>query len=340
MKYFDFAHITFAHPAFFWLLLLIPALIYFYFFKAGKRHLRHTSLIVTTQKDLQHVAPTFKTRLRSILPVFRITALFFLIIALARPQNSQVNETINNDGIDIILSMDISGSMLAQDLKPNRIEAAKKVAGEFILNRPTDRIGLVIFSGESFSQCPLTTDQNVLLEQVKNIRSGLLEDGTAIGMGLATSVERLRKSSAKSKIIILMTDGVNNSGLIDPVTALEIAKAYKIRVYTIGVGTRGNAPYPVQDQFGNTAMQMVPVQIDEALMEKISKETGGKYFRATDNTSLNKIYSTIDQLEKTNIEISSYKRYAELFFIFAFAGLFLVFLELVIRYAIVRSIND
>lgn len=337
MKYFDFAHITFAHPHFFWLLILVPLLIYWQFFRNNKQQ---TTLLLTTQKELKNTGTSFKIKLRSILPILRILSIVFIIIALARPQNSKVNETINNEGLDIVLSLDISGSMLAQDFKPNRIEAAKKVASDFILNRPTDRIGLVIFSGESFTQCPLTTDQNVLLEQVKNIRSGLLEDGTAIGMGLATAVERLRNSKAKTKIIILMTDGVNNSGLIDPITALEIAKAYKIRVYTIGIGTKGSAPYPVQDQFGNTQIKQMPVQIDEELMQKISKETGGKYFRATDNRSLDKVYKDIDNLEKTKIEINSYKRYAELFFMYAFIGLLLLLLEILLRYTYLRSIND
>lgn len=337
MKYFDFEHITFAHPQFFWLLLLIPFFIYWQYFQLDKKR---SSFLVTTKQSLAPSGSSFKLKLRYFLPLLRIISFLFFIIALARPQNSKVNETINNEGLDIVISLDISGSMLAQDFKPNRIEAAKKVASDFILNRPTDRIGLVIFSGESFTQCPLTTDQNVLLEQVKNIRSGLLEDGTAIGMGLATAVERLRNSTAKTKIIILMTDGVNNSGLIDPITALEIAKAYKIRVYTIGVGSKGNAPYPVQDQFGNTTMQQMPVQIDEALMQKISAETGGKYFRAIDNNSLDKVYKEIDKLEKTKIEINSFKRYAELFFAYALIGLLLLLAEILLQYTYLRSIHD
>ena len=336
MKYFDFEHITFANPIFFWLLLTIPLLIYWSYFSKKNQY---ASMIVTSTQLLKKNESTFKIRLLLLLPLIKILGIIFLIIALARPQNSKVNETVLNEGLDIILSLDISGSMLAQDFKPNRIEAAKKVASDFILNRPTDRIGLVIFSGESFTQCPLTTDQNVLLEQVKNIRSGLLEDGTAIGMGLATAVERLRNSKAKTKIIILMTDGVNNSGLIDPITALEIAKAYKIRVYTIGVGSMGSAPYPVQDQQGNTTMQQMPVQIDEALMQKISLETGGQYFRATDNQSLDKVYNNIDKLEKTTIEIQSFKRYAELFFAYAFIGLILLLLAFILKYTFLRSIN-
>ena len=298
------------------------------------------SFTTSTIQSLPQTNDTFKIKVRKLLPLLRVLSILFFIIALARPQSSNINETINNEGIDIVLSMDISGSMLAQDFKPNRIEAAKKVASEFVMNRPTDRIGLVIFAGESFTQCPLTTDQNVLLEQIKHIKSGLLEDGTAIGMGLATAVERLRNSKAKSKIIILMTDGVNNTGLIDPITALEIAKAYKIRVYTIGIGTKGTAPYPVQDQFGNTSLQQMPVQIDEALMQKISNETAGKYFRATDNNSLEKIYKEIDRLEKTKIEINSYKRYAELFFPYLMIGLFFLFLEQILKYLYVKTIHD
>ncbi len=337
MNYFDFTHITFAYPIYFWLMLLIPLMLYWQYFSKKKID---NSFTTSTIQSLPQTNDTFKIKVRKLLPLLRVLSILFFIIALARPQSSNINETINNEGIDIVLSMDISGSMLAQDFKPNRIEAAKKVASEFVMNRPTDRIGLVIFAGESFTQCPLTTDQNVLLEQIKHIKSGLLEDGTAIGMGLATAVERLRNSKAKSKIIILMTDGVNNTGLIDPITALEIAKAYKIRVYTIGIGTKGTAPYPVQDQFGNTSLQQMPVQIDEALMQKISNETAGKYFRATDNNSLEKIYKEIDRLEKTKIEINSYKRYAELFFPYLMIGLFFLFLEQILKYLYVKTIHD
>lgn len=334
MNYLDFRHITFAHPQYFILLLLIP--LFIFWLKKNKNN--KPSFTISSLKGLQNSPVSTIQKWAPLLNVLRIVSMLFLIIALARPQSSNINETVNSEGLDIVLSMDISGSMLAEDFKPNRIEAAKKVANEFIQNRPTDRIGLVIFSGESFTQCPLTTDQNILREQIKNIRSGLLEDGTAIGMGLATAVERLRNSKAKSKIIILLTDGVNNAGLIDPITALEIAKAYKIRVYTIGVGSVGTAPYPAQDPFGNMVMQQMPVQIDEALMQKISKETGGKYYRATDNNSLSKVYKDIDQLEKTKIEINSFKRYAELFFPFALIGLMCLFLEIVLRFTVFRRV--
>jgi Ca-activated chloride channel family protein len=334
MKYLDFRHITFAHPQYFILLLLIPLFIFW----LRKNKNNKPSFTISTLKGLQYSATSTIQKWALILDVLRILSILFLVIALARPQNSNFNETINSEGLDIVLSMDISGSMLAEDFKPNRIEAAKKVANEFVLNRPTDRIGLVIFSGESFTQCPLTTDQNILREQLNSIRSGLLEDGTAIGMGLATAVERLRNSKAKSKIIILLTDGVNNAGLIDPITALEIAKTYNIRVYTIGVGTEGTAPYPAQDAFGNVVMQQMPVQIDEALMQKISIETGGKYYRAKDNNSLSKVYKEIDQLEKTKIEINSFKRYAELFLPYALFGLMCLFLEILLRFTVFRRV--
>jgi Ca-activated chloride channel family protein len=334
MKYLDFRHITFAHPQYFILLLLIP--IFIFWLRKNKNN--KPSFTISSLKGLQNSPISTIQKWAPVLNLLRILSMLFLIIALARPQSSNINETVNSEGLDIVLSMDISGSMLAEDFKPNRIEAAKKVANEFIQNRPTDRIGLVIFSGESFTQCPLTTDHNILREQLNSIRSGLLEDGTAIGMGLATAVERLRNSKAKSKIIILLTDGVNNAGLIDPITALEIAKAYKIRVYTIGVGTEGTAPYPTQDAFGNMVMQQMPVQIDEGLMQKISKETGGKYYRAKDNNSLSKVYKDIDQLEKTKIEINSFKRYAELFFPYALFGLMCLFLEIIFRFTVFRRV--
>lgn len=334
MKYFDFTHIHFAHPQFFFLLISIPVFIYFYW----KKRNANPSLKISTTQGLEKLPQSAKVKTRPILFLLRLVSILFIIVALARPQSNHIHETVQSEGLDIVLSMDISGSMLAEDFKPNRIEAAKKVAKEFIENRPTDRIGLVIFSGESFTQCPLTTDQNILKEQLASIKSGLLQDGTAIGMGLATAVERLRNSKAKTKIIILLTDGVNNSGLIDPMTALEIAKAYKARVYTIGVGSQGQANYPVTDPFGNTVMQQMPVQIDEALLKQISSETGGKYYRATNNTSLKSIYQEIDKLEKTKIDINAYKRYTELFFIYAFIGLVALLLEIVLRYTVFKSL--
>jgi len=259
-----------------------------------------------------------------------------LTIALARPQIRNDEQLTNGEGIDIVLCIDISGSMLAQDFVPNRMEAAKKVASDFIDGRPTDRIGLVIFSGESFTMCPLTTDRSVLKTQLFSVESGLLEDGTAIGSGLATSVERLRSSQSKSKVIILLTDGENNGGLIDPNTAKEIAKSMGVRVYTVGVGTEGFAPMPVQTA-GGVVMQREKVSIDEKLLTQIATETGGRYFRAKDNESLVSIYKEIDQLEKSRIEISVLKRYTEHFFPFACAAAILLLLEFVLRFTLFRK---
>ena len=282
--------------------------------------------------------PSFRLRFRPALVLLRSIAFVALVVALARPQSSNISESVDSDGIDIVLSIDVSGSMMAEDLKPNRIEAAKKVAIDFVDKRANDRIGLVIFSGESFTQCPITIDHNIVKEQIDAMKSGMLQDGTAIGMGLATAVDRLRNSKAKSKIIILLTDGVNNTGLIDPSTALEIAKAYKLRVYCIGVGSRGEAPYPVQTPMG-IQKQMVPVEIDEALLKNISTQTGGKYFRATSNNSLSSIYKEIDQLEKSKVEVSSFKHFTDLFLPFALIALLCLALEMLLRYTVFRSIT-
>lgn len=330
----DWKHISFAHPYFFGLLLLLLLMIWRQF----KRKKMSPAFRLSTTHHLNVMNISWRVRFRPLLFVLRILSLLFLIIALVRPQSSNVTESIDSDGIDIVMSIDVSGSMLAEDLKPNRIEAAKKVALDFVDKRPTDRIGLVIFSGESFTLCPITIDHNVLKQQIDGIKSGMLEDGTAIGEGLATAVDRIRKSNGKSKIIILLTDGVNNVGKIGPELALEIAKAYKIRVYTVGVGTKGMAPYPVPTPMG-MQMQMQEVQIDEALLQKISKETGGKYYRATNNNSLASIYADIDKLEKTKVEISSFKHYAELFFPFAMLALICLGLELLLRYSVFRSVT-
>jgi len=331
----DWKHISFAHPAFFGLFLLIPFLIWWHI---RRSRASQPALRLTTLSGLAQVKPTWRVRFRPVLTVLRVLTLSALIVALARPQSSNVTENIDSEGIDIVLSVDVSGSMLAEDLKPNRIEAAKKVAIDFVDRRPTDRIGLVIFSGESFTQCPITIDHDVLKEQLSGIKSGALVDGTAIGDGLATAVDRIRRSNGKSRVIILLTDGVNNIGKVGPELALEVAKAYKVRVYTIGIGTRGMAPYPVQTPFG-MQKQMQEVQIDEPLLKKIAGETGGKYYRATDNASLKSIYADIDKLEKTRVEISSYKHYAELFFPFAMIAAICLLLEIVLRYTVFKSIT-
>lgn len=331
----DWKHLSFAHPIFFGLLFLIPFMIWW---QARRKQNDNPSFRITTLSGLAPLKPSWRVRLRPVLFVLRIICLIALTVALARPQSSNVSETVDSEGVDIVLAVDVSGSMLAEDLKPNRIEAAKKVAMNFIDQRQTDRIGLVIFSGESFTQCPITIDHNVLKEQLSQIKSGVLVDGTAIGMGLATSVDRLRNAKGKSRVIIFLTDGVNNTGLIDPSTALEIAKAYKIRVYTIGVGSKGEAPYPVQTPYG-MQKQMMPVQIDEALLGKIAGETGGKYYRATSTSSLSNIYKDIDKLEKTKVEVSSFKHYAELFFPFAALALICLAIEMLLRYTVFRSIT-
>ncbi len=325
--------ITFVSPYFFYLLILVPVFILWYW----KKH-RHQfiEMQISSLEGFGMAPRSWRQRFRHLLFVFRIFAFILLVFALARPQSTSKLENITTEGIDIVLAMDISGSMLAEDLRPNRIEASKKVGMEFIDDRQTDRIGLVVFAGESFSQCPLTTDHAVVKNLMKDIKSGMIEDGTAIGMGLATAVSRLKESKAKSKVIILLTDGVNNRGFIDPVTAAQIAQTFDIRVYTIGVGTIGLAPYPVQTPFG-TQYQNVPVQIDEELLKKVSEMTDGKYFRATDNKKLKDIYQEIDKLEKTKIEVTEYKRHSEEFTTAAFfAGLFLLF-ELLLRYTIFRS---
>lgn len=331
----DWRHISFANPYFLGLLVLIPLMIWW---QLRNKKKDNPSFRLTTLSGIAHAKPSWKVRMRPSMFVLRLVCIAALSVALARPQSSNTTESIDSEGIDIVLAVDVSGSMLAEDLKPNRIEAAKNVALDFVERRPTDRLGLVVFSGESFTQCPITIDHTVLKEQLSQIKSGLLVDGTAIGMGLATSVDRLRNSNAKSKVIVFLTDGVNNTGLIDPNTALEIAKAYKVRVYTIGVGTKGNAPYPVQTPMG-TQKQMMPVQIDEALLQQIAKETGGKYYRATNNKSLASVYDEIDKLEKTKVEVSSYKNYAELFFPFAALAITCLGLEMLLRYTVFRSIT-
>lgn len=335
MNFADFRHINFANPWFFWLLVIIPVMIWWHF---HARKQKEAAFRVSSLEGLTKIPVSWKVRLRPLLLILRILVTGLVIVCLARPQTSNVTENINSEGIDIVLCLDVSGSMLAQDFHPNRIEAAKEVAVKFVKNRPSDRIGLVIFAGESFTQCPITTDHAVLVNQIDKVKSGMLEDGTAIGMGLATSVDRLRDSKAKSKVIILLTDGVNNMGLIDPVTALEITKLYKIRVYTIGVGTQGMAPYPVPLPGGGIQLQKMKVQIDEPLLKKIANETGGAYFRATDNHSLEDIYQQIDQMEKTKVEITAFKNYAELFFPLALAALALLFLEIILRYTLFRSL--
>ena len=279
---------------------------------------------------------SWKTSFRHLPFVFRLLAIIFIIAAIARPQTMYEEQNAEGEGVDIVLCIDVSGSMTAQDLTPNRLEAAKNVAIDFVNKRLTDRIAIVIFSGESFTQCPLTTDHAVLISAIENIRNGLLEDGTAIGSGLGTSVDRLRTSKSKSKVVILLTDGENNGGLIDPQTAKEIAKAFQVKVYTIGVGTDGYAPQPVNTPMG-VVMQQGKVSIDEKLLKQIAGETGGKYFRAKDNAGLTGIYDEINSLEKSKVEISTRTRYTEKFFPFVVAALALLFLEMLLKFTVFRK---
>ena len=330
--FFDyFTNIEFAQPYFFALFLLVPILIFWYS-KTNNRRSASIQISTTTAKGLG----TWKVSFRHVPFICRIICISILIIALAKPQTRNEEKNTEGEGIDIVLCIDVSGSMSAQDLTPNRLEAAKNVAIDFINRRPTDRIGIVIFSGESFTQCPLTSDKNVLVSAVQNIHFGLLEDGTAIGSGLSTSVDRIRNSKTKTKIVILLTDGENNSGLIDPKTAKEIAKAFGIKVYTIGVGTDGMAPQPVQTPLG-VQMQSVKVSIDEKLMKQIAEETGGKYFRAKDNEGLSGIYETIDQLEKSKIEITTTTKFIDKFLPFAIGAAIFLLLEILLRYLVFRK---
>jgi Ca-activated chloride channel family protein len=266
-----------------------------------------------------------------------MVALGLLIIALARPQSFTSGENVSTEGIDIAMVLDISGSMLAEDLKPNRLNAAKIVIDDFIKGRVSDRIGLVVFAREAFTQCPLTIDYNVLRNLLTDIRSGMIEDGTAIGNAIANGVNRLKESDAKSRIIILLTDGVNNSGEVDPISSAEIANTFGIRIYTIGVGTKGQAPYPVKTPFG-TRYQMVPVEIDEDVLKEISSITDGQYFRATSNLALKDIYGKIDKLEKTKIEITSYRNAKEQYYSWLSGGLIILLLELGLSRTIFRKI--
>ena len=316
--------ITFASPNYFYLLLLIPILVAWYFFR---QKMNNADIRVSSTTGFEGVRKGIRLYLYHGLYVMRILAIIFLILALTRPQSSNSRHDVSVEGIDIVLAM---------DFKPNRIEASKNVAMEFIDGRPNDRIGLVIFSGEAFSQCPLTTDHAVLKNLFQDIRSGMIEDGTAIGDGLATALNRLRGSKAISKVIILLTDGVNNMGSIDPLSAAEIAKLYGVRIYTIGIGTTGVAPYPVQTPFG-IEIRPMEVKIDEDLLRQISKMTDGKYFRATNNTKLRQVYQEIDKLEKSKIDVTEFHKKKEEFFLLAWIALFFITLEIVLRNTYFRN---
>ncbi len=324
--------IHFAHPQVIYLALLIPLMVGWYLFRQLKTS---PTIQISGIQPFKGGPSTWKNYARHLPFILRQGAIALLIIVVARPQSSNSWENVTTEGIDIIISLDISGSMLAEDFKPNRLEASKAVASEFITGRPDDRMGLVVFSGESFTQCPLTTDHAVLLNLFHGIQSGIIEDGTAIGLGLATSVSRLKDSKARSKVIILLTDGMNNRGEIAPITAAEIAKTFGIRVYTIGVGSLGTAPYPFQTPFG-VQYQNVKVEIDEGVLKDIANMTGGKYFRATNNQKLKEIYQEIDKLEKSRIDVKEINTKTEEYQKYLYLALLLLGIEMVLRLTLFR----
>lgn len=332
-----FENIEFANPKLLWLLLVVPVLIAWYILRHKKQE---AALSFSDLNGFVKLPKTWKAYLRHILFALKMAALALLIVALARPQSSSTNSTSNIEGIDIVMAMDVSGSMLARDLKPDRLTAAKRVASDFVKERPGDRMGLVIFSGESFTQVPLTTDHTVMLNMLSEMKNGLIDDGTAIGDGLATAISRLKDSEAISKVVILLTDGMNNAGSVDPYTAAEMAKIFGVRVYTIGVGTYGMAPYPVQSPFGGTVMQQMKVEIDEKLLSTIANSTGGKYYRANNNQKLDEIYQEIDKLERSKIEVTEFRRLHEEFYPLVAWALALLLLEFLLRKTIFRTLTD
>lgn len=329
-----FNNIDFASPGFFWLFLLIPALSVYYWFKHKDRFAK---MSFSGLQNFSGAPKTLRQRLIHLPFILKMLVLALLVVAIARPQTSSKRQDVSVEGIDIVMAVDVSTSMLAQDLKPDRLEASKKVAMDFIKQRPNDRIGLVVFSGEAFTQCPLTTDHTVLDNLFKDVKSGMIEDGTAIGDGLATAISRLKDSQAISKVIILLTDGVSNMGALDASSAAEIAKIYGIRVYTIGVGSMGTAPYPVQTPYGIQTQQM-EVKIDEPLLKQIATMTDGKYFRATSNKKLQKIYAAIDKLEKSKIDVTVFSKKSEEFHNWAIAALLIFLLMIVLKYTWLKNL--
>lgn len=327
--------IEFAYKHFLWFIMVVPLLSAWYIYKIKNNT---PSVLLSSTRNFKGVKSSGKTTLRHGLFVLRLLGLSAIIIAFARPQSSTSWQDVTTEGIDIVLALDISGSMLAQDFKPNRLEASKQVALEFIEGRPNDRMGLVIYAGESFTQCPLTTDHAVLKNLFADIENGMIEDGTAIGLGLANAVNRLKDSDAKSKVVILLTDGVNTAGAIPPITAAEIAQSFGVRVYTIGVGTQGKAPYPVKTPFGKTQIQYFDVDIDENTLIEVAQMTDGSYFRATDNQKLKEIYKKIDELEKSKINVTEFQNKTEEFKPWILVALLLLGLEFLLKNTWFRSI--
>lgn len=330
-----FKNIVFANPEFFWLLLLLPLMLLWYWFWNKKSQANVTFSTTIAFKKTK----SWSDALYHLLFVLRMIAIALIVLALARPQTHSENaKTKITDGIDIVMAIDVSASMLSQDLKPNRFEALKKVASQFVKDRPNDRIGLVIYAGESYTKTPVTTDKSIILNALSEITYGQIEDGTAIGMGLATAVNRLKESKAKSRVIILLTDGVNNTGFIDPQTAAELAAEYGIKVYTVGIGTNGMAlsPYALNAD-GSIIYRMQQVDIDEPLMKKIAQVTKGRYFRATNNQKLQQIYDEINQMETTKIEEFKYTEVDEKFRWWVLVAGVLLLLEFVLRHTLLRN---
>ena len=329
--------ITFLHPGFFWLFTLLPLAIGWYIWKRKKQ----TATLKISSVNGFKAAPSLLAKLKPVLFAFRILALSAIIVALARPRTVDVDsKTRTTRGIDIVMAMDVSGSMLAKDLKPNRLEALKKVASDFVDDRPNDRIGLVVYAAESYTRTPVTSDKALVKDAIESIKydDAVLKDGTGIGVGLATAINRLKDSKAKSRVIILLTDGVNNAGFIDPRMAADIAKEYGIKVYTVGLGTNGNAEVPyAKDANGRLVYRVMPVEIDEELMKGIAKTTDGQYFRANSNSKLKSIYDQINRLETTEIEEQKYYNYSEKYRPWLYAAFGLLLIEVVVRKTVYRS---
>jgi Ca-activated chloride channel family protein len=329
--------VTFLHPGFFWLFILIPVIIGWYIWQ---RKNQSAKLTISTLNGFK-AAPSLLAKLKPVLFAFRLLALCFMIVALARPRTVDVSSKTNSTfGIDIVMAMDVSGSMLARDLKPNRLEALKDVAADFVDNRPNDRIGLVVYAGEAYTKTPVTSDKELVKQAIGSVRydDEVLKDGTGIGVGLATAVNRLKDSKAKSKVIILLTDGVNNSGFVDPRMGADMAKEYGIKVYTIGIGTNGRAEFPyAKKPDGSFLYQMMDVTIDQDLMKEIAKKTDGTYFRATSNSKLKEIYERINKLETTEIEEQRFYNYDEKYRPWVWAAFGLLLAEAVLRKTLYRS---
>ena len=325
---------VFLYPKYLYLLLLLIPLIAWYVIRLSKTQ---ASFKLASSNAFKELKPGLRVYMRHLPFLLRVASIALIIIVIARPQSVNSWEETETQGIDIVLALDVSGSMLSQDFQPDRLQAAKRVASEFIIDRKNDNIGLVIFAGESFTQCPLTTDHKVLLNLLNDIEYGIIEDGTAIGLGLATSVNRLKDSESDSRVVILLTDGTNNSGQIAPLTAADLARSYGIRVYTVGVGTTGMAPTPVQTSFG-IRMQNMPVDIDEKTLTDIAVMTGGQYFRAQDTEGLRQVYDEIDEMEKYLISVQNVTHRKEVFLPYALAALALILMELLLRRTWLRYI--